>query len=230
MLSVFHNRRWDADFLAVNQAVASGVFGKIINIESRLGQWASCVGPAAKEYRPNWRNESAFGGGGLLDWGSHFIDQVWRLLLPARPLRVFAQLRHNIWSNDCDDFARICIDFDNGTVGLVEINTTTRRPLPRWHIDGTAGSADSPHSPDFDVNRWAELEFSPADPAQPPRRLPQAPAGLSECQIWDQFAAAIAGRGEPAVTADSVLPTMALLDAARQSGEMGAAVAVPCVA
>ena len=89
VLSVFHNRRWDADFLAVSHAVAAGVFGKIINVESRLGQWASCVGPAAREYRPNWRNEAAFGGGGLLDWGSHFLDQLWRLLRPARPLLRF---------------------------------------------------------------------------------------------------------------------------------------------
>ncbi len=89
VLSVFHNRRWDPDFLTAAQAVASGVFGKIINIESRLGQWASCVGPAAKEYHPAWRTEASFGGGGLLDWGSHFLDQIWRLLLPSRhaPLR-----------------------------------------------------------------------------------------------------------------------------------------------
>jgi scyllo-inositol 2-dehydrogenase (NADP+) len=227
VLSVFHNRRWDADFLAVGQAVASGVFGKIINVESRLGQWASCVGPAAREYRPGWRTEAAFGGGGLLDWGSHFIDQLWRLMLPARALRVFAQLRQNVWSNDCDDFARICIDFDDGAVGLVEINTTTMHPLPRWHIDGTAGSAHSPHSLDFDVNRWAQLEFSHAASASPPHRLPPGPRGLSESQIWDRFANAVAGHGDPAVTAESVLPTMTLLDAARRSSREGIAVDLP---
>src|SRR5438046_715372 len=135
LLSVFHNRRWDLDYLTVRHAVHSGLFGKIINVESRLGQWSSCVGPAAREYRPNWRNESAFGGGGLYDWGSHFVDQIWRLLWPAKPIRVFAQLRGNVWSKDCDDFARLLIDFDGGAVGLVEINTTTMRPRPRWHSD-----------------------------------------------------------------------------------------------
>ena len=104
-LSVFHNRRWDLDYLTVRDAIASGVFGKVINIESRLGQFSSCVGPAAKEYHPNWRNEASFGGGGLYDWGSHFIDQLLQLMLPAQPLRVFAQLRANVWSRDCDDFA-----------------------------------------------------------------------------------------------------------------------------
>jgi scyllo-inositol 2-dehydrogenase (NADP+) len=225
VLSIFHNRRWDADYLTVKSAIESGLFGKIANVESRLGQWGSCVGPAAKEYHPNWRNESRFGGGALFDWGSHFLDQMWQLMLPAKPMRVFTQLRHNVWSRDCDDFARVCIDFDSGAVGLVEINTTTTLPLPRWHIDGTAGSAYSPYSLEFDVNRWAELEFKPSTGAAA-HRLPAANAGLSEIQIWNRFADAIAGRGEPAVTVESVLPTMALLDAARESSRSGHAVAV----
>lgn len=225
VLSVFHNRRWDIDYLTVRQAVQSGQFGKIINIESRLGQWSSCVGPAAKEYRPGWRNEASFGGGGLYDWGSHFVDQLWRLMFPAKPLRVFAQLRGNVWTHDCDDFARVCIDFDNGAVGLLEINTTTTRPLARWHLDGQAGSAESPFSLEFDLNTWARLEFTPAGGggAGP---VPRASAGLTERQIWEQFGRAVSGGGAPAVTASSVLPTMALLDAARESSKMGRAVEV----
>ncbi len=231
MLSVFHNRRWDADFLAVKNAVESQVFGRVINVESRLGQWASCVGPAAREWRPNWRNEAAWGGGGLFDWGSHFLDQLWRLFWPDKPVRVFAQLRGNIWSSDCDDFARVVIDFESGAAGMVEVNTTTARPLPRWHIDGAAGSADSPFSLRFDVNAWAQLEFTPAsdngaqiDASRPLRKV-QVHA-LSEVDIWMRFAAACRGEGLPAVSAESVLPTMALLDAARESSRSGVAVAV----
>ena len=237
VLSVFHNRRWDLDYLTVRAAIESGAFGKVINVESRLGQFASCVGPAAREYHPNWRNESAFGGGGLYDWGSHFVDQLWRLMLPAKPVRVYAQLRGNVWSSDCDDFARVLIDFDDGggalgrgAVGLVEINTTTSRPLPRWHVDGTAGSAFSPYSPDFDTSVWASLRFTPAKQGEPSRTFPPAARGLSETQMWEYFAAAVRGEGEPAVTARSVLPTMALLDAARQSSRSGCAVDVRRVA
>jgi predicted dehydrogenase len=223
VLSVFHNRRWDADFLAVKSAISSGVFGKIINIESRLGQWSSCVGPAAPQFRPNWRNEAAFGGGGLMDWGSHFLDQLAQLMLPSRPLRVFAQLRGNVWSKECDDFARVCIDFEGGAVAMVEINTTTTLPLPRWHIDGTQGSAQSPASPSFDIATWARLDFTPAG-EKISRRLPPGDAGLTESQIWDEFASAIIEGSAPAVSAESVLPTMRLLDAARESSRRGIAV------
>jgi predicted dehydrogenase len=223
--SVFHNRRWDIDYLTVKSAIASGSFGKVINIESRLGQWSSCVGPAAREYRPNWRNEANFGGGGLFDWGSHFVDQMWQLMLPAKPVRVFAQLRGNVWSIDCDDFARVCIDFDNGAVGIVEINTTTTRPLPRWHIDGMLGSADSPFSLAFDTNEWAKLTFAPTDES-PSRLISPAPVGLNETQIWEAFASACQGNGKPAVEVETVLVTMKLLDAARKSSREGVAVSI----
>jgi scyllo-inositol 2-dehydrogenase (NADP+) len=224
MLSVFHNRRWDVDYLTVKQAIDAGAFGRIFNIESRLGQWASCVGPAAREWRPQWRNEAEFGGGGLYDWGSHFVDQIWQLMLPAKPVRLFAQLRGNVWTRDCDDFARVCIDFDNGAAGLVEISTTTTRPLPRWHIDGERGSADSPFSLALDTQAWAKLSFTPCEGST--RELPLAPPGMTETQVWEQFARACRGEGEPAVTANSVLFTMKLLDAARDSARRGEAIKI----
>lgn len=224
-LSVFHCRRWDADFLAVRQLLKSGKLGKVFNIESRLGQFSSCVGPAAPEWHPTWRNEAAYGGGGLLDWGSHFLDQLQLLLLPAKPVRVFAQLRANVWSTDCDDFARVLIDFTDGTAALCEINTTTTLPLPRWHIDGTLGSATAPHSPTFDTSQWARLQLSTPN-GQSVSFSSNSPDRLSETDIWTQFAAACARKSQPAVTVESVIPTMQLLDAARQSAEQGRAIAI----
>ena len=221
VLSVFHNRRWDIDYLALCAAIRAGELGTVFNVESRIGQWASCVGPATRDWHPTWRNEAEYGGGGLFDWGSHFLDQLWRMMLPAHPVRVFAQLRGNVWTRDCDDLARVCVDFDSGAVGMVEINTTTTAPLPRWHVDASRGSVQAPFSLEFDLDVWSELTFTPSD-GGPRRRLatPQA-AVLSETKIWERFAAAVRGEGQPAVTAQSVLPTMALLDAARQSSESG---------
>lgn len=222
-LCVFQCRRWDVDFLTVRRAIENNTFGRVFNVESRLGQWSSCVGPAAKEFHPNWRNERAFGGGGLYDWGSHFVDQLWQLMLPAKPLRLFAQLRGNVWTRDCDDFARVIIDFDNGATGLCEINTTTTRPLPRWHIDGELGSASSPASLAFDTHEWARLAFTrAADRETVPVEI--APPGLTETQIWDAFAGSISGHCAVPVSMQSVITTMKLLDAARESSATGKAI------
>jgi predicted dehydrogenase len=71
------------------------------------------------------------------------------------------------------------------------------------------------------LNVWSQLTFSPSG-GGPRRRLatPQA-AGLSEPAIWERFGSAVRGDGQPAVTARSVLPTMALLDAAHESSRTG---------
>jgi len=150
-------------------------------------------------------------------------------------VRLFSQLRGNVWTRDCDDLARVCMDFSDGAVGMVEINTTTTRPLPRWHVDGTRGSAESPYSLAFDLDEWAKVEFRPAEAGGPapegaglaaPGMLPRATGTMNETQIWERFAAAVRGEGEPAVTVESVLPTMRLLDAARESSRKGCAVEV----
>jgi predicted dehydrogenase len=109
---------------------------------------------------------------------------------------------------------------------LVEINTTTTRPLPRWHLDGTAGSAEAPYSLDYHVERWAELRFTSAVEGERTRRLDVVAGGLSEVEIWERFGAALRGEGTPAVDVRTVLCTMALLDAARQSAREGRAVDV----
>jgi predicted dehydrogenase len=79
---------------------------------------------------------------------------------------------------------------------------------------------ESPVSLEFDLKTWAKLVLRAAG-GDEVQEIPMAAAGLSEIQIWERFAAAVRGEGEPAVTARSVLPTMALLDAARESSQSG---------
>jgi predicted dehydrogenase len=79
----------------------------------------------------------------------------------------------------------------------------------------------------FDVKTWAQLTFSPAAAGCALQLVPVAKAGLDEIQIWDRFAAAVNGEGQPAVTVASVLPTMALLDAARASARTGTVISLP---
>jgi predicted dehydrogenase len=78
------------------------------------------------------------------------------------------------------------------------------------------------------LETWAHLEFTPAEGGVQ-RRLPLATGALTETQIWESFAAAVQGESSPAVDARSVLCTMALLDAARESSREGRAVDVSTV-
>ena len=71
LLSVYQNRRWDADFLTVRTLVEDGELGKVLTFESRM------------EQHPPGSMFSLTGGGVLRDFGSHVVDQALQLFGPA---------------------------------------------------------------------------------------------------------------------------------------------------
>lgn len=85
-LSVFHNRRWDADFLTAQQVIADGRLGAITYAEFHFDRYR----PLPK---PRWREQPGEGSGVLYDLGPHLIDQARCLFgLPqAVTADVFAQ-------------------------------------------------------------------------------------------------------------------------------------------
>ena len=77
-LTVFQNRRWDADFLTLRKILASGALGQVSSFESRFEWWRP-------EGFGNWRDtvSLAEGGGILHDLGAHLIDQAIQLFGPV---------------------------------------------------------------------------------------------------------------------------------------------------
>ncbi|MDQ0771217.1 scyllo-inositol 2-dehydrogenase (NADP+) [Pseudarthrobacter defluvii] len=77
-LTVFQNRRWDADFLTLQKVLASGVLGQVSSFESRFEWWRP-------EGFGNWRDTVSLseGGGILHDLGAHLIDQAIQLFGPV---------------------------------------------------------------------------------------------------------------------------------------------------
>ncbi|MGO8672705.1 MAG: oxidoreductase [Capsulimonadaceae bacterium] len=72
VLSVFHNRRWDSDFLTVRRLVATGAVGEIVHFEANFNRYRP-------QLRRRWREQSAGGGGLWYDLGAHLIDQALQL-------------------------------------------------------------------------------------------------------------------------------------------------------
>lgn len=83
LLSVFHNRRWDADFLTLQALIAEGRLGRIVRFESHFDRFRPQV-------RDRWREADVPGAGVWYDLGPHLIDQA--LVLFGRPLGVSADL------------------------------------------------------------------------------------------------------------------------------------------
>jgi predicted dehydrogenase len=125
-LTVYQNRRFDADFLTVRAVIDSGELGRVTRFESRIEQYTPPAGIPSS------------GGGILLDLGAHVVDQALLLFGPVisvyaelddaggRPGRFFIAMRHV-----------------SGVVShLVGDLLLHGAPGPRFRVFGTIGSYD----------------------------------------------------------------------------------------
>ncbi len=131
MLSVFHNRRWDGDFLALRQIVESGLIGDLFHVEMFSGGYSPPHGW--------WRDDKEISGGLMFDWGAHFI--YWLLqLVPAAVESVYGYAQKLKWFDMTnEDHAGAIIRFDNGTIADFQQSQLARVGRPRWRLLGTLG-------------------------------------------------------------------------------------------
>lgn len=96
VLSVFHNRRWDADFLGLKALLASGRLGEVAQFESQFDRYRP-------QTRDRWRESAEPGSGLWFDLGPHLIDQTLQLF--GLPQAVFADLQmRRAGAQAVDDF------------------------------------------------------------------------------------------------------------------------------
>ena len=68
LFTVHQNRRWDEDFLTMKKIYDENLLGGVFRIESRVHGSRGIPG--------DWRQEKEHGGGMVLDWGVHLLDQI----------------------------------------------------------------------------------------------------------------------------------------------------------
>jgi predicted dehydrogenase len=102
LLSVFQNRRWDSDFLTVQDAIRRDLVGRIVLFESRIDRFRPDV-------RNRWREVPGPGAGLLYDLGPHLIDQT--LLLFGIPDSVQATLAKQRRGAQTDDFFQLVLRY-----------------------------------------------------------------------------------------------------------------------
>lgn len=130
MLTVFHNRRWDGDFLTVRRLIDSGRLGDVRLFEAHWDRFR----PAPK---PGWREEPAEGAGLLWDLGPHLIDQV--LVLFGRPDRVAGDVAIQREGARAHDYFDLTLSY-GALRARLSASSLVAEPRPRFSIHGTAGS------------------------------------------------------------------------------------------
>lgn len=155
VLTVYHNRRFDADFQALRHTTAAGKLGRIIRFESTYDRFRPVSKPGA------WREKPGPGSGVLFDLAPHLLDQSMMLL--GTPLAITADIRTERPGFFTDDAFDIFLHYAEGARSLLRATMMSAAPRPRLVVLGEKGS-------------YLKREF---DPLEPSLRNGQIPAGPS---------------------------------------------------
>jgi len=130
LLSVFQNRRWDSDFLTIQDAIRRDLLGKIVLFESRIDRYRPDV-------RDRWREVPGPGAGLLYDLGPHLIDQT--LVLFGIPDSVQATLANQRRGARTDDFFQLVLRYGE-MVATLGAGTLVSGGSARFAVHGDKAS------------------------------------------------------------------------------------------
>jgi predicted dehydrogenase len=218
-LSVFHNRRWDADFLTLRKLINAGELGEIRQFESHFDRYRPVVGDRWKDARP---------GGVWQDLGPHLVDQA--ILLFGMPKAVLADLACQKQDGGACDYAHVLLD--HGKVKSI-LHMTQSAPAHslRFTVHGSSGSyIKHGLDPQEDQSKsglvpgnigWAvdvregQLTRGLPDGNTQTQNVPNLPGDY--LAFYREVCAAIGGRGTNPVPAAEALQVMAVIDAGTES-------------
>jgi scyllo-inositol 2-dehydrogenase (NADP+) len=132
LLTVYHNRRFDGDFQAVQQLVASGRLGRIVRFESNYDRFRPHLKANA------WRERTGPGTGVFMDLAPHLIDHA--LLLFGLPEAVTADIRKEREQAIVDDSFDLTLHYANDLRTLLRATMLAPVTRPRFILHGTGGA------------------------------------------------------------------------------------------
>ena len=221
LLSVYQNRRWDADFRTVQQVVTAGDLGQVVRFESRMEQ------PPQPEGLP------VTGGGALLDLGSHAVDQALHLFGPVRS--VYAELGMAPGDAGVDEAFFVALRHDGGVITHVTGNWARQGDVgPRFRADGAAATLVVPdddgqtarlmagRTPRSEGGAWGTVPESRWGAVHRGGAAERVPSELGDWSaFYTGFAGAVRGDGPPPVDPWDAVTSLEVLDAARTSAATG---------
>ncbi len=227
-LFVRHNRRFEPGFQQVRDLIASGILGEIYDVRLRRGGF---------QRRDDWQAVKRCGGGQLLNWGPHVIDQALQFL-GTPPVNLFSRLKRVAAVGDAEDYVRIILCNSNELTVDLEISGGRILPEPECLVTGRRGalslSGATVHLRYLDPER--KLPRRRASVRTPKlggfgsaETLPwiERDVAVAETEtasmhaLWHHLHAAIRRNKPFPVTLDQAVEVMRVIDAARKDTPFG---------
>jgi len=222
LLSVFHNRRWDGDFLTVRRLVGDGALGDVLRFESRYERWRPERRVGA------WRERAgpSDAGGLLFDLGSHLIDQAVVLLGP--PVSVYAELHRRRPGAEVDDDTFLALEHQGGARSHLWMSVVASRPGPRFRVLGSRqGYVVRGMDPQEEALKRGEVPGRPGWGTVPEDRYGTIGAGDGVEPVptepgdyrryYEGIVASVRAGAPPPVTAADAIVTLEVIEAAHRS-------------
>lgn len=130
LLSVFQNRRYDADFLTLRALVHDGLLGEVTQFESHFDRFRP-------EVRDRWRERAGPGTGLWYDLGPHLIDQALQLF--GTPIGITADIAIQRDGGQTDDWFHTVLRYPRLRV-ILHASTMMAASDLRFSVHGTRGS------------------------------------------------------------------------------------------
>lgn len=131
ILTVFHNRRLDGDFLTLKKTIETNELGKIVGFESNFNRFNPQVD------KSNWRETTNIAGGVFYDLAPHLIDQT--LVLFGKPDLVYANISHLRPGAATDDSFHVIMRYKDFDAHL-NASAITGNTRERFVLHGLKGS------------------------------------------------------------------------------------------
>jgi scyllo-inositol 2-dehydrogenase (NADP+) len=130
VLSVFHNRRWDSDFLTLRKLLDEGRLGEVTLYEARWDRFRPGL-------RDSWHETAGPGGGVLIDLGPHLIDQALAFFGP--PESIAADIAGQREGSQVDDYFELTLHYGQMRA-ILSSASIVPAPRPRFAVHGTRAS------------------------------------------------------------------------------------------
>lgn len=231
LLSVFHNRRWDADFLSLRRLLDDDALGPVTRLESRFERWRPRVDGG-------WRDsgDPRDGGGVLLDLGTHLVDQAVQLF--GRPLRVCAEVERRRPRSEVDDDVFVALEHPSGVRAHLWMSAVAAHQGPRLRVLGLRGAYVhehlDPQEAALSAGRSPGGSGWGAEPTERWGRLagvagerPVAPEPGAWPRYYEQMVAALRGEAPVPVVPEDAVEVLEIVEAARRSAATASVVTLP---